>query len=83
MSYKFDVMVALTYEDKDIEVEIDLSDEEVSKIKQYVAESTISAVEKNEEDYSPEPSLLLILEKKTRICSINFGGMSYIHASLS
>ena len=66
MNYKFDVMVALTYEDKDIEVEIDLSDEEVSKIKQYVAESTVSTVEKNEEDYSPEPSLLLILEEKDK-----------------
>ena len=66
MSYKFDVMVALTYEDKDIEVEIDLSDEEVSKIKQYVAESTASTVEKDEEDYSPEPSLLLILEEKDK-----------------
>ena len=66
MNYKFDVMVALTYEDKDIEVEIDLSNEEVSKIKQYVAESTASAVEKNEEDYSPEPSLLLILEEKDK-----------------
>ena len=66
MNYKFEVMVALTYEDKDIEVEIDLSNEEVSKIKQYVAESTTSAVEKNEEDYSPEPSLLLILEEKDK-----------------
>lgn len=66
MNYKFDVMVALTYEDKDIEVEIDLSNEEVSKIKQYVAESTTSAIEKNEKDYSPEPSLLLILEEKDK-----------------
>ena len=66
MSYKFDVMVALTYEDKDIEVEIDLSDEEVSKIKQLVAESTDSVVKKDEEDYSPEPSLLLILEEKDK-----------------
>ena len=83
MNYKFDVMVALTYEDKDIEVEIDLSDEEVSKIKQYVAESTASTVEKDDEDYSPEPSLLLILEEKDKDLFINFGGMSYIHASLS
>ena len=30
MNYKFDVMVALTYEDKDIEVEIDLSDEQLA-----------------------------------------------------
>ena len=66
MKYKFQVMVALTYSDKDIEVEIDLSDEEVAKIKQYVAESASSAVEKNEEDYSPEPCLLLILEEKDK-----------------
>ena len=66
MKYKFQVMVALTYEDKDIEVEIDLSNEEVAKIKQYVTESAASAVEKNEEDYSPKPSLLLILEEKDK-----------------
>lgn len=54
MKYKFQVMVAMTYEDKDIEVEVDLSDEEVSKIKQYVA------------DYTPETSLLLILEEKDK-----------------
>lgn len=65
-TYTFQVKVALTYEDKDIEVEIDLSDEEVSQIKQYVAESNATAVEKNEEDYAPEPSLLLILEEKDK-----------------
>ena len=32
MKYKFQVMVALTYHDKDIEVEIDLSDDEVKTI---------------------------------------------------
>ena len=64
--YKFQVMVALTHEDKDIEVEVELSDEEVSQIKQYVAESSASTVEKNEEDYAQEPSLLLILEKKDK-----------------
>jgi hypothetical protein len=66
MKYKFQVMVALAYENKGIEVEVDLSDEEVAKIKQYVAESVISAVKKNEENYSPEPSLLLILEEKDK-----------------
>ena len=37
MKYKFQVMVALTYEDKDIEVEVELSDEEVARIKELVA----------------------------------------------
>lgn len=75
MNYKFDVMVALTYEDKDIEVEVDLSDEEVAKIKKYVSESTASAVEKNEEDYSPEPSLLLILEESDEVLFGKFWGV--------
>lgn len=66
MNYKFDVMVAMTYKDQDIEVEIDLSDEEVSKIKQYIAESTVSAVGKNEENYASAPNLLLILEEKDK-----------------
>ena len=37
MKYKFQVMVALTYEDKDIEVEVELSDEELARIKELVA----------------------------------------------
>ena len=39
MKYKFQVMVALTYKDKDIEVEIPLSEKEVTKIRQLVAEN--------------------------------------------
>ena len=64
MKYKFDVMVALTYEDKDIEVEIDLSNEEVSKIKKMVA-SKVAANNKtkDEEEYTPPMDLLQILEE--------------------
>ena len=76
MKYKFDVMVALTYEDKDIEVEIDLSDDEVTKVKQYVGEYLTKHSDKDEDEdedvdedvdeneFHPAPSLLLILEEK-------------------
>lgn len=37
MKYKFQVMVALTYEDKDIDVEENLNDAEVARIKELVA----------------------------------------------
>lgn len=69
VKYKFQVMVALTYQDKDIEVEVPLSDTEVAKIKQYVTESVEPTDKHDEEDedgYNPEPSLLLILEKKDK-----------------
>ena len=64
MKYKFQVMVALTYEDKDIEVEIDLSNEEVSKIKKLVA-SKVAAKNKtkDEEENTPPMDLLQILEE--------------------
>lgn len=63
MKYKFQVMVALTYEDKDIEVEVDLSDDEVARTKELVASSTVTNEEPVDEDaYVPEPDLLLILE---------------------
>lgn len=56
-------MVALTYEDKDIEVEVELSDDEVALIKELVASSTVTNEEPVDEDaYVPEPDLLLILE---------------------
>ena len=56
-------MVALTYEDKDIEVEVELSDDEVALIKELVASSTATNEEPVDEDaYVPEPDLLLILE---------------------
>ena len=63
MKYKFQVMVALTYEDKDIEVEVDLSDDEVARTKELVASSASTNEEPVDEDaYVPEPDLLLILE---------------------
>ena len=60
MKYKFQVMVALTYVDKDIEVEIDLSDDEVARIKELVAadceghEEAEEAEVADEEDYGYE-----------------------------
>ena len=65
MKYNFQVMVALTYEDKDIEVEVELSDEEVARIKELVAASAATSAEpKDEDDYVPEPDLLQILEEE-------------------
>ena len=65
MKYKFQVMVAFTYEDKDIEVEVELSDEEVARIKELVAASAATSAEpKDEDDYVPEPDLLQILEEE-------------------
>ena len=65
MKYKFQVMVAFTYEDKDIEVEVELSDEELARIKELVAASAATSAEpKDEDDYVPEPDLLQILEEE-------------------
>ena len=62
MKYNFLVMVALTYEDEDIEVEIDLSDEEVETIEALVAAYKSKKEEPaNPEEYVPETSLLQIL----------------------
>ena len=64
MKYNFLVMVALTYEDEDIEVEIDLSDEEVETIEALVAAYKSKKEEPaNPEEYVPETSLLQILEQ--------------------
>ena len=63
MKYNFQVMVALTYEDKVIEVEVELTDEEVARIKELVAANAATSDEpKDEDDYVPEPDLLQILE---------------------
>ena len=64
MKYRFQVMVAQTHEDKDIEVEVELSDEEVARIKELVAEdSEVRNKEKADEDsYQPPQDLLQILE---------------------
>ena len=64
MKYKFEVMVALTCEDKDIDVEVELTDEEVARIKNLVATSGASDEEpEDEENFVPEKSLLSILEE--------------------
>ena len=63
VKYKFNVMVALTYSDKDIEVEVQLSDKEVDKIKQLIAENNnIKEEPEDEEEYVPSTDLLQILE---------------------
>lgn len=62
MKYKFQVMVALTYEDKDIEVEVELSDEEVARIKQLIAGNINSEEPEDKEAYVPPMDLLQILE---------------------
>lgn len=63
MKYKFQVKVFKTYYDEDIEVEVDLSDDEVSSIKKLVASSTSTNEEPVDEDaYVPETDLLQILE---------------------
>ena len=56
-------MVALTYSDKDIEVEVPLSDKEVAKIKQLIAENNNIGEEPEDEDAYVSPTdLLQILE---------------------
>ena len=64
MKYKFQVMVALTYKDEDIEVEIDLSDEEVKTIKALMAAYESKKEEPADpEEYVLETSLLQILQE--------------------
>ena len=64
MKYKFQVMVALTYKDEDIEVEIDLSDEEVKTIKALIAAYESKKEEPADpEEYVLETSLLQILQE--------------------
>ena len=62
MDYKFEVMVALTYSDKDIEVEVPLSDKEVARIKQLITENIDTEEPEDEEAYVPPTDLLQILE---------------------
>ena len=45
MKYKFQVVIPLTYSDTEIEVEVDLTDEEVSQIKEVIANKAESADE--------------------------------------
>lgn len=64
MKYKFQVTVALTYKDEEIEVETDLSDEEVNTIKDLIASYKSKKEEPvDPEEYVPETSLLQILEQ--------------------
>ena len=64
MKYKCQVTVALTYKDEEIEVETDLSDEEVNTIKDLIASYKSKKEEPvDQEEYVPETSLLQILEQ--------------------
>ena len=63
MKYMFQVKVFKTYYDENIEVEVELTDDEVSRIKKLVASSTATNEEPVDKDaYVPEPDLLQILE---------------------
>lgn len=59
MTYKFDVVVFLTYRDKDIKISIDLTDQQVKRIKKLVAEYEPS----DEDTPVSKTSLLTILEE--------------------
>ncbi|MBP3757504.1 MAG: hypothetical protein J6I61_09525 [Prevotella sp.] len=62
--YHFQVMVALTYDDKDIDVAVALTDNEVNEIKQLIADYPESASQSvTEYDFVQEISLLQILEE--------------------
>ena len=64
MKYKFQVKVFMTYYDDEIEVQIDLSDEEVKTIKALVADYLSKDPETTDpEEYNPGTSLLQILEE--------------------
>ena len=64
MKYKFQVVVFMTYYDEEIEMEIDLSDEEVATIKALVAKYLSKNPETTDpEEYNPGTSLLQILEE--------------------
>lgn len=64
MLYKFDVVVYLTYKDKEIEVEVDLSDKEIKRIKELVATCAANRDESSDEDDNVPLDLLQILEDK-------------------
>ena len=65
MKYKFKVMVFLTYKDKDIESVIDLSDKDVSQIKELVSNGKKKKMELlGEDDFQIETDLLMILETR-------------------
>lgn len=65
MKYIFKVIVCLTYKDKEIEVEIDLSDKEVFQIKELVSNGVKKRKELlGEDDFHIEIDLLMILETR-------------------
>ena len=65
MKYKFKVMVFVTYKDKDIEIVIDLSDKDVSQIKELVSNGKKKKMELlGEDDFQIETGLLMILETR-------------------
>ena len=59
MTYNFDVVVFLTYRDKDVKISIDLTDLQVKRIKKLVAEYEPS----DEDTPVSQTSLLTILEE--------------------
>ena len=63
MKYMFQVKVFKTYYDEDIEVEVELTDDEVARTKELVASSASTNEEpEDEEAYVPPMDLLQILE---------------------
>ena len=66
MKYKFEVTIYFTYTEKDIEVEVELTDKEVTRIKKLVAEDCearkIAEKELEEDDFLPKQCLLEILD---------------------
>ena len=56
MKYKFQVMVAMTYKDEDIEVMVDLSDEEVKTIKSLITTFESKKDDPADRSYPPDPA---------------------------
>lgn len=71
MKYKLSVRIFLTYRDKDVKVEVELSDEEVARIKELVAKDLEEQKqvdgddEDGEDDFVSPPDLLDILDRKS------------------
>ena len=64
MEYKFEVKVYMTYDDEMITVKIDLTDQEVERIKLLIAKYEAERVKEDTHgEYVPETSLLQILEE--------------------
>ncbi len=71
MKYKLSVRIFLTYRDKDVKVEVELSDEEVARIKELVAKDLEEQKqvdgddEDGEDDFVSPPDLLDILDRNS------------------